>query len=81
MNRPLVFPLLAAVTLVAAGCSVGPNYVRPDAPTSDGFKELEGWRTAVPRDEVLRSAWWELYDDPELSGPQVRRPLGSGCLP
>ena len=68
MNRPLVFPLLAAVTLVAAGCSVGPNYVRPDAPTSDGFKELEGWRTAVPRDEVLRSAWWELYDDPELSG-------------
>jgi len=68
VNRPLVFPLLAAVTLVAAGCSVGPNYVRPDAPTSEGFKEIEGWRTAVPRDEVLRSAWWELYDDPMLSG-------------
>src|SRR5262249_47775394 len=31
-------------------------------------KEVGGWRTAQPRDEVLRRAWWELYDDPVLSG-------------
>jgi NodT family efflux transporter outer membrane factor (OMF) lipoprotein len=68
VNRSLVLSPLIALTLLAGGCSVGPNYVRPDAPTSEGFKELDGWRTAVPRDDVLRSAWWELYDDPILSG-------------
>jgi len=56
------------VALLAAGCTVGPNYVRPDAPTSDTFKELGGWRTAQPRDDTLRAPWWELYDDPLLSG-------------
>jgi NodT family efflux transporter outer membrane factor (OMF) lipoprotein len=56
-----------SAALVAGGCSVGPNYVRPGAPTSDSFKELEGWRTARPRDDVLRAAWWELYDDPVLT--------------
>ena len=66
MKRALVLSLLSAA-LVAGGCSVGPNYVRPDAPTSDSFKELEGWRTARPRDDVLRAAWWELYDDPVLT--------------
>src|SRR5262249_54381053 len=57
VKRSLVLSLLSAA-LVAGGCSVGPNYVRPDAPTSDSFKELEGWRTARPRDDVLRAAWW-----------------------
>jgi NodT family efflux transporter outer membrane factor (OMF) lipoprotein len=66
VKRSLLLSLLAAA-LVAGGCTVGPNYVRPDAPTSDSFKELEGWRTARPRDDVLRPAWWELYDDPVLS--------------
>jgi NodT family efflux transporter outer membrane factor (OMF) lipoprotein len=66
VKRSLVLSLLSAA-FVAGGCSVGPNYVRPDAPTSDSFKELEGWRTARPRDDVLRPAWWELYDDPVLT--------------
>jgi NodT family efflux transporter outer membrane factor (OMF) lipoprotein len=66
VKRSLVLSLLAA-TLVTGGCTVGPNYVRPDAPTSDSFKEFEGWRTARPRDDVLRAAWWELYGDPVLS--------------
>jgi len=66
VKRSLVLSLLAAA-LVAGGCRVGPNYVRPDAPTSGSYKELEGWRTALPRDDVLRPAWWQLYDDPVLS--------------
>ena len=66
MKRSLLLSLLAAA-LVAGGCTVGPDYVRPDAPTSESFKELEGWRTALPRDYVLRPAWWDLYDDPVLT--------------
>jgi NodT family efflux transporter outer membrane factor (OMF) lipoprotein len=66
--RRVPFLLSLVVALLAAGCTVGPNYVRPDAPTSDTFKELGGWRTAQPRDDLLRAPWWELYDDPMLSG-------------
>jgi NodT family efflux transporter outer membrane factor (OMF) lipoprotein len=66
--RRVPFLLVLVVALLAAGCTVGPNYVRPDAPTSDTFKEIGGWRTAQPRDDMLRAPWWELYDDPVLSG-------------
>src|SRR5262249_59182801 len=76
VKRSLVLSLLSAA-LVAGGCSVGPNYVRPDAPTSDSFKELEGWRTARPRDDVLRAAWWGLYDDPLLTDPAEQVPPGN----
>jgi len=30
------------VTLVAAGCAVGPNYVRPPVVTPDAYKEADG---------------------------------------
>src|SRR4030095_2102211 len=57
-----------ALALLVTACSVGPNYVRPDAPMTAAYKEDGAWRTALPRDDVLRSGWWELYDDPVLSG-------------
>ncbi len=65
-SRFLGGPLLA-VALFAAGCSVGPDYARPDAPVTPAFKEDGDWRTAQPHDDVLRSGWWTLYDDPVLS--------------
>lgn len=60
--------LLLVAALLAAGCSVGPDYVRPDAPMTEWYREVGAWRTAQPRDDVLRPVWWELYDDPVLSG-------------
>src|SRR5262245_11471748 len=56
------------LALLVTACSVGPNYVRPDAPMTAAYKEDGEWRTALPRDDVLRSGWWGLYDDPVLSG-------------
>ena len=55
------------VTLLAAGCSVGPNYVRPTAPAPAEFKEASGWKVAEPRDEAMRGPWWTIYDDPALA--------------
>jgi NodT family efflux transporter outer membrane factor (OMF) lipoprotein len=63
--RSRVLPLVA---VLATGCTVGPDYVRPDAPTSETYKELGEWRPAQPRDDMLRTPWWEVYDDPVLSG-------------
>jgi NodT family efflux transporter outer membrane factor (OMF) lipoprotein len=57
---------LAAI-LVAVGCSVGPDYIKPDAPVPSQFKELQGWREARPRDADIPSKWWELFADPVLS--------------
>ncbi len=73
-GRGLLF--LSAVgtfALMAACAPVGPNYVKPTAPTpsafnsADAWKESEGWKPAAPSDNVLRGAWWELFAIPELS--------------
>ncbi len=62
--------LSAAAALIlsvfAAGCMVGPDYQRPEAPPSPGFKELNGWKPAQPRDDTDKGDWWAIYHDPEL---------------
>lgn len=51
-----------------AGCSVGPDYVRPSAPVPATYKEADGWKPAQPADNgAARGAWWEVYSDPKLS--------------
>src|SRR6185503_19483964 len=58
----LLFPLLLS------GCAVGPDYKRPDAPTSAEFKEAsDAWKQAQPRDEIARGTWWEIFGDPLLN--------------
>ena len=60
--------LLLLLLLMSAGCTVGPDYVRPPVSESlpTAFKELEGWKLAQP--ETARSTcWWEVYQDPVLN--------------
>ena len=71
-RKALFFALLAALAL--AGCTVGPDYVRPPAATSEAFKEMADWKTAEPADHLLRGNWWEIFHDlalDELEG-QIR---------
>lgn len=53
-------PLAAA--LLAAGCTLGPDYQRPDVPVP------EGWREVAPEEQqsLANTPWWELFQDPEL---------------
>jgi NodT family efflux transporter outer membrane factor (OMF) lipoprotein len=55
--------------MILAGCTVGPNYVRPEAvpvmPAS--FKEANGWKPAQPKDEAIKGAWWQVFNDPQLN--------------
>ncbi len=63
--------------LVLAGCTVGPNYHRPDVPTAPAWKEAAAatpsnppngtWKEAKPSDQTLRGKWWNLYGDPRLN--------------
>lgn len=59
-------PLIALALL--AGCTVGPDYERPDAPDAAAFKEAppEGWKLGTPIDQLPKGAWWSIYQDPAL---------------
>ena len=63
--------VLVAVALVAAaGCSVGPDYVRPAAEAPGAYKEMTGdgeWKPAQPSDGSVRGPWWEVYGDATLN--------------
>ena len=67
MNRRfLVF--LVAPLLLAAACTVGPRYARPAAPAPDAWKTQPPWQQAAPKDAIPKGAWWQVYNDPVLSG-------------
>ena len=62
--------LVSALALMGAAalsaCAVGPNYVRPAAPTPPAFKEGQGWVPANPSDAADRKDWWTVFNDPLL---------------
>ncbi|WP_407935165.1 efflux transporter outer membrane subunit [Cupriavidus plantarum] len=75
MHRSSTFRLAALTgALLLAGCAVGPDYKRPDAPTPAAFKEASAdmpawtgdWKTAEPRDQAARTDWWRVFSDPDL---------------
>ena len=69
--------ILFAMALAAlwAGCSFAPRYSRPAVETPVTFKEDSGtnntdanlWQAAQPNDAVIRSNWWEIFNDPYLN--------------
>jgi NodT family efflux transporter outer membrane factor (OMF) lipoprotein len=61
MKRFLIFLLLA-------GCSVGPDYVRPPVETPAAYKEAGDWKPAEPRDAQTRGKWWSMFGDARLDG-------------
>lgn len=66
---------LAPAASVLAACTVGPNYVRPQARLTPTYKEAPPqaykdagvWKPAQPSDQLLRTNWWELFGDVQLN--------------
>jgi NodT family efflux transporter outer membrane factor (OMF) lipoprotein len=58
--------LVIALAFLPA-CTVGPKYQRPSAPTPPSWTSSGPWQTAAPRDSLPRGAWWEIFQDAELS--------------
>jgi len=67
MKKIFVLKILLVILMLISGCSVGPDYKRPDAPVPSSFKELKGWREALPRDQEIRTTWWEAFGDSILN--------------
>jgi outer membrane protein, multidrug efflux system len=64
-NSACAAVLCAALWL--AGCSVGPNYHRPDAPTPAAWKAEGPWRPGDPRDQIPKGEWWKIFGDADLN--------------
>jgi NodT family efflux transporter outer membrane factor (OMF) lipoprotein len=56
---------LAVAIAGTVSCTVGPDYVRPDATVPAAYKEAAGASTA-PTSALKRGRWWEIYGDTEL---------------
>ncbi len=61
----LVMQLLMASSLLLVGCTVGPDYVRPQSETSQQWNaNTEGLLLATDSQQLTR--WWQQFDDPLL---------------
>jgi NodT family efflux transporter outer membrane factor (OMF) lipoprotein len=74
LKESSVCPYFLLVLLT--GCAIGPKYVRPTTQIPAAYKEsadwssyrtLAGaWKKAQPQDEIIRGAWWKIFNDPRL---------------
>jgi outer membrane protein, multidrug efflux system len=56
--------VVAAGAALVAGCTVGPDYRRPDVATPPA------WRIDTPQAaEIVNIRWWEQFGDPVLNQP------------
>ena len=63
-TRLLIPGFFAALGI--AGCTVGPNYHRADAPVAAHWDVAEPWRESAPRDALDKGEWWNVFHDDEL---------------
>ena len=68
-----IWPKLKKVTWVlglvlAASCTVGPNYSRPPVEAPAKYKEDTEPKSPQSIDDVISAKWWEIFGDSELNG-------------
>lgn len=61
MKKP-VFILLLITGLSLAGCTMGPNFQKPDVQLPEKFRFAD-----AQADAAVDLKWWELFDDPALN--------------
>jgi multidrug efflux system outer membrane protein len=71
VKRILKMSLLGLLVSVT-GCSLMPDYIRPQTPTVEAFKEEGPWRLAHPADQMPRGDWWKGFKDPLLDALEAR---------
>lgn len=64
----------ALLTLFSSlpGCTLGPDYQRPEVKVPAAYREAAPWKEATPGDGLDKGAWWQVYGDPVLDDLQER---------
>ncbi len=65
MKPNIIVSIVMSVTVVASGCKVGPDYLRPAAPVSHEYIDAEDPRLLPEPDP--HCAWWVAFNDPALN--------------
>jgi multidrug efflux system outer membrane protein len=61
-----------------AGCAVGPDYKRPaPGPVPAAWKAAAPWKAGEPRDAEIKQNFWEVFDDPVLTGLELEATTNS----
>ena len=80
--------VVIAAALASSSCVVGPNYVKPSAPTPPAFKEAlpaafkeaPGWSRGTPLDDMHRGRWWEIFNDQQLNALEEQMDVNNQTL-
>ena len=68
---PVMLPKHASAALLlaslSAGCAVGPDYVKPDAPLPDRFIGQTAMEQRAPTAAADLPTWWTAFGDPQLT--------------
>jgi NodT family efflux transporter outer membrane factor (OMF) lipoprotein len=65
------YRLAAAATLLLGGCTLGPDFQAPSLFTPSGWFASRPPQAATPSvvaPQPLNAAWWQVFDDPVLTG-------------
>ncbi|CAM3280399.1 RND transporter [Pseudomonas floridensis] len=65
--RPLYTYALVVSASLMAGCAVGPDYHRPDAPLADRYVARPDANPDSTGAAALNADWWKRFDDPVLN--------------
>lgn len=88
MRPGIPMTAVIALALGSSACVVGPNYVKPSAPTPPAFKEglptafkeAPGWSRGTPLDDMHRGKWWEVFNDEKLNALEVQIDVNNQTL-
>lgn len=68
--------MMIVVALTLTGCTLGPDYQRPEMETPAAFRyageNAAAWKIAEPADDTPKGEWWRLFADSRLNELQAQ---------
>ena len=71
---------LLALSLLLAGCAVGPDYQPPHAQTPGSYRDLPSQEASKPQSAATNPLWWKSFNDPQLDSLIERAIAGNLSL-
>ena len=67
MSPRLAASAALSCAVILGGCTVGPNYKKPDATVPAKWEVEQPWRESAPKDTFDKGEWWKVFNDEALN--------------